>query len=158
MKIGIIGNGFVGKATQLFAYLPEIEFVPGNSAETDSGGSGGPVVDCEPGSAFQPFVHSLNAHKRRPIHVMVYDIRPEACIPRGITLEELDQECDLLFFCLPTPLNHDGSCYTNILEDTIAKMKNPFKIIRSTIPVGFSAKHRCYFMPEFFSLFYLYKK
>ena len=149
MKIGIIGNGFVGKATQLFAYLPEIEFVPGNSAETDSGGSGGPVVDCEPGSAFQPFVHSLNAHKRRPIHVMVYDIRPEACIPRGITLEELDQECDLLFFCLPTPLNHDGSCYTNILEDTIAKMKNPFKIIRSTIPVGFSAKHRCYFMPEF---------
>jgi UDPglucose 6-dehydrogenase len=66
-----------------------------------------------------------------------------------MTLEQLDRECDLVFLCLPTPLNHDGSCYTKILEDTIARCSNPYKVIRSTIPVGFAAKHGCYFMPEF---------
>jgi UDPglucose 6-dehydrogenase len=114
MKIGIIGNGFVGRATQIFAknYDALYEF--------------------------------------NPIPVYIYDIRPEACDPPGITLEELDRECDLLFFCLPTPLHHDGTCYTRILEDTIAKCpSNPYKVIRSTVPVGFAAKHGCYFMPEF---------
>ena len=114
MKIGIIGNGFVGRATQIFAknYNALYEFTP--------------------------------------IIVYIYDIRPEACDPPGITLEELDRECDILFFCLPTPLQHDGSCYTQILEDTIAKCpSNPYKVIRSTVPVGFAAKHGCYFMPEF---------
>jgi len=81
---------------------------------------------------------------------LIYDIRPEACDPPGITLEDLDRECDLLFICVPTPLHHDGSCYTGILEDVIAKCPtNPYKIIRSTIPVSFAAKHECYFMPEF---------
>jgi UDPglucose 6-dehydrogenase len=114
MKIGIIGNGFVGRATQIFAknYNALDEFTP--------------------------------------ITVYIYDIRPEACDPPGITLEELDRECDLLFFCLPTPLHHDGSCYTRILEETIAKCPtNPYKVIRSTVPVGFAAKHGCYFIPEF---------
>ncbi len=114
MKIGIIGNGFVGRATQIFAknYDALYEFTP--------------------------------------IIVYIYDIRPEACDPPGITLEELDRECDLLFFCLPTPLHHDGSCYTRILEETIAKCPtNPYKVIRSTVPVGFAAKHGCYFIPEF---------
>lgn len=96
MKIGIIGNGFVGRATQIFAknYDALYEFTP--------------------------------------IIVYIYDIRPEACQPPGITLEELDRECDILFFCLPTPLQHDGSCYTQILEDTIAKCpSNPYKVIRA---------------------------
>jgi UDPglucose 6-dehydrogenase len=113
MKIGIIGNGFVGRATQIFAknYDALYEFTP--------------------------------------IIVYIYDIRPEACDPPGITLEELDRECDILFFCLPTPLHHDGSCYTRILEETLARCSNPYKVIRSTVPVGFAAKHGCYFMPEF---------
>jgi UDPglucose 6-dehydrogenase len=114
MKIGIIGNGFVGRATQIFAKNYD---------------------------ALDEF---------NPIPVYIYDIRPEACDPPGITLEELDRECDILFFCLPTPLQHDGSCYTRILEETIAKCPtNPYKVIRSTVPVGFAAKHGCYFMPEF---------
>lgn len=119
MKIGIIGNGFVGRATQIFA----------KKYDNDNGGA---------------------LDKFKPIQVYIYDIRPEACDPPCITLEELDRECDILFFCLPTPLHHDGSCYTRILEETIAKCPtNPYKVIRSTVPVGFAAKHGCYFMPEF---------
>ena len=145
MRIGIIGNGFVGKATQIFIknYYLDVdssssptrsEILPTNTASSFSD------------SAFRPFFRHEHF---TPIDVYIYDIRPDACVPPGIKLEDIDRECDLLFFCLPTPLNHDGSCYTRILEDTLSRCKNPFKIIRSTVPVGFSAKHGCYFMPEF---------
>jgi UDPglucose 6-dehydrogenase len=162
MKIGIVGNGFVGRATQIFAknffakddaerfeVLPDTITTPAKPksirtysaipSSDDSSASGG-------GGWTPPFFKRLLF---KPIEVYIYDIRPEACQPPGMTLEQLDRECDLIFFCLPTPLNHDGSCYTKILEETIARCSNPFKIIRSTIPVGFAAKHGCYFMPEF---------
>ena len=162
MKIGIVGNGFVGRATQIFAknffakdnaerfeVLPDTVTTPAKPksirtfsaipSSDDSSASGG-------GGWTPPFFKRLLF---KPIEVYIYDIRPEACQPPGMTLEQLDRECDLVFFCLPTPLNHDGSCYTKILEDAIARCSNPFKIIRSTIPVGFAAKHGCYFIPEF---------
>ena len=151
MRIGIIGNGFVGKATQIFIknyYLDtsdsmssptRSEILPADTADTADTAT---LAD----SAFRPFFRHEHF---TPIDVYIYDIRPDACVPPGIKLEDLDRECDLLFFCLPTPLHHDGTCYTRILEDTLSRCKNPFKIIRSTVPVGFSAKHGCYFMPEF---------
>ena len=162
MKIGIIGNGFVGRATRIFAknyfskgkdlaerfeVLPDTKTTPAksNSVMTYSA-DGAPYHPSQGGGTLPPFFKRMFF---KTIDVLIYDIRPEACYPPGITLEQLDQECDLLFFCLPTPLNHDGTCYTKILEDTIARCSNPYKIIRSTIPVGFAAKHGCYFMPEF---------
>ena len=162
MKIGIIGNGFVGRATRIFAknyfskdeesnserfeVLPNTVTTPAksNSVMTDS--ADGTLAAHSTHPATPPFFKRMFF---KQIEVLIYDIRPEACQPPGITLEELDRECDLLFFCLPTPLNHDGTCYTKILEDTIARCSNPYKIIRSTIPVGFAAKHGCYFIPEF---------
>jgi len=103
-KIGIIGNGFVGKATQL--------------------------LNCE------------------QIETVVYDIRPEACSPLGTTLNDLEY-CDLIFICVPSPMNHNGDCYVKIIEDVVNEIKNPFKIIRSTVPVGFCESINCFFMPEF---------
>jgi len=158
MKIGIIGNGFVGRATRIFVknyfsenddderfeVLPDTVTTPAkpNSVMTYSATASIAANQRPP----PPFFKRLFF---KPIQIYVYDIRPEACQPPGITLENLDSECDLIFFCLPTPLNHDGTCYTKILEDTIRKCSNPYKIIRSTVPVGFSVKHGCYFMPEF---------
>ena len=149
MRIGIIGNGFVGKATQIFIKNYYRDGADSTSSPTRSEilpwtdtAATQQVTD----SAFRPFFRHEHF---TPIDVYIYDIRPDACVPPGITLEDLDRECDLLFFCLPTPLHHDGTCYTRILEDTLSRCKNPFKIIRSTVPVGFSAKHGCYFMPEF---------
>lgn len=104
MKIGIIGIGFVGKATL--------------------------ILD--------------NPH----ITILQYDINKELCKPQTITIQDLET-CDLLFFCLPTPMNIDGSCYTKILSDSMTSIKNPFKIIRSTVPITFSNSMKCYFMPEF---------
>jgi len=175
MKIGIIGNGFVGRATQIFAknyygdgdgddveryeVLPNTRTTPAkpNSVYTMSASAGGspPSPDDEqsytiPSSGGENPAPFFKRVYFKPITVYIYDIRPELCQPLGVSLEDLDRECDLLFFCLPTPLNHDGSCYTKILEEALCRCRtNPYKIIRSTIPVGFAAKHGCYFMPEF---------
>ena len=173
MKIGIIGNGFVGRATQIFAknyygdgdgdgdgdnveryeVLPNTPTTPAKpkSVYTMSAGGSAPprrFIGSETlALAPAPFFKRVYY---KPIEVYIYDIRPELCQPLGVSLEDLDRECDLLFFCLPTPLNHDGSCYTKILEEALGRCRtNPYKIIRSTIPVGFAAKHGCYFMPEF---------
>ena len=173
MKIGIIGNGFVGRATQIFAknYFTQdpnaeiFEVLPdtvttrakpnsvmtysaeardaapphhtaAQDADVTQEAQESNVVTAVGGRNPPPFFKHILF---KPIQVYIYDIRPEACDPPGITLEELDRECDLLFFCLPTPLHHDGSCYTRILEETIAKCPtNPYKVIRSTVPVGFA--------------------
>jgi UDPglucose 6-dehydrogenase len=176
MKIGIIGNGFVGRATQIFAknyygdgdgddveryeVLPNTRTTPAkpNSVYTTSASAGGsaPPRQCfeqsytNPSSGGETPTPFFKRVYFKPITVYIYDIRPELCQPLGLTLEDIDRECDLLFFCLPTPLHHDGSCYTKILEHAISRCRtNPYKIIRSTVPVGFAAKHGCYFMPEF---------
>ena len=147
MKIGIIGNGFVGRATQLFTRGRSAPL--GLTLRSMAGKCGARSANGESVESISGPISTVNPSWGGGTP-LIYDIRPEACDPPGITLEDLDRECDLLFFCLPTPLHHDGSCYTQILEDTIAKCPtNPYKIIRSTIPVSFAAKHECYFMPEF---------
>jgi UDPglucose 6-dehydrogenase len=107
MHAGIIGNGFVGKAT----------------AQLESS-------DC-------PF--------------MIYDTDPTKCRPSGLTLRELRDTCDVIFICVPTPMDvSTGSCCTKIVEGVIHALDNhPGIIIRSTVPIGFNKKHKTAFMPEF---------
>lgn len=111
MKIGVVGNGFVGKATSILA-CPNVKLI-------------------------------------------VYDIVPEACSPLGTTLEDICK-CDLIFVSVPTPMNKDGSCHTNILESVISNINNlkingelPPIVNRCTVPVGTSDRLNCYYMPEF---------
>ena len=110
MKIGVIGSGFVGKATQ-----------------------------------------QLN-HSN--ITMVVYDIRPELCVPLGLQLSDLS-ECDLIFVCVPTPMEESGKCHLSIVESVIGALsrvidpsKN-FVVLRSTVPPGTCDRLGCYFMPEF---------
>lgn len=108
MKIGIIGNGFVGKATT--------------------------ILKC------------------KNIDLLIYDINPELCVPKCITLKDL-LVCEIIFICVPTPMNKDGSCYIKIINSVIENLnKLEFKnyiVLRSTVPVGTSNELNCYFMPEF---------
>jgi UDPglucose 6-dehydrogenase len=104
IKIGIIGNGFVGRATKLL--------------------------------------------KCMSVNMIVYDVKHELCEPLETTLADIEL-CDLIFICLPTPLGHSGNFHTDLIENTINKISNPYKIIRSTVPIGFSQKYQCFFMPEF---------
>ncbi len=108
MLIGVIGNGFVGKAT--------------------------------------------NQLKCKDIEIYAYDINPDACDPKGLSLEDM-KKCEIIFISVPTPMNKDGSCYLKIVESVVNDLNeieyNGFIVIRSTIPPGTADNLNCYFMPEF---------
>jgi UDPglucose 6-dehydrogenase len=92
----------------------------------------------------------------QPIYVDVkmYDIDPKKCKPEGTTLFHL-KDCDLIFICVPTPMDKlTGQCYTSIVENCVKQVRetlgeNVNIVIRSTVPVGFSERMNCVFMPEF---------
>lgn len=108
MKIGVIGNGFVGKATQI-----------------------------------------LNSPS---INLLVYDIDESKCFPKKTNLFDVSG-CDLVFICVPTPMNKDGECNTTIVKNVVNELKKLNKelliVIRSTVPPGTSDELDVYFMPEF---------
>lgn len=104
MKIGIIGNGFVGKATAL-------------------------LLD----------------------DVLIYDINPQLCLPKNITINDLQNQCKFIFICVPTPMLDNGKCYLGMVENVINQLdlKKNHIILRSTVPVGTCRKLGVNFMPEF---------
>ena len=75
-NIGIIGNGFVGKAVK------------------------------------ESFANHFN--------ICVYDKDQRKSNVENLT--ELIKKCKVIFMCLPTPMNTDGSCYLGILEKTLKKI------------------------------------
>ncbi len=65
--------------------------------------------------------------------------------------------CHTAFICVPTPMNADGSCHTDVVEDVIKKCECHLLILRSTVPVGFTRKmvekyqKHIVFQPEYVS-------
>ena len=106
MNIGIIGNGFVGKA----------------------------VKDSFK-NYFDVFVFDKDKRKSNVEN-----------------LKELINKCKMTFLCLPTPMEKDGSCHLNIVEETLNKindwcdemdyygLEQRTIIIKSTIPPGTTEK------------------
>ena len=93
MKIGIIGQGFVGNAV------------------------------------YQKFKNFFN--------VLTYDINKNKC---NSEFDHVVDESKFIFVCLPTPMNSNGSCDFQIVENTLKqlndKKRNLIIIIKSTIPPG----------------------
>jgi UDPglucose 6-dehydrogenase len=108
MNIGLIGYGFVGKATK--------------------------ILDCD------------------NVNFFVYDINPDLCDPKDTTLEKVSN-CDLVFIAVPTPLDNNNNCHTNIVESVVNSLRNINSdckiVIRSTVPPGTSKRLNCGFMPEY---------
>jgi UDPglucose 6-dehydrogenase len=71
------------------------------------------------------------------------------------TKEEINK-CDIVFVCVPTPEAKDGSCETAIVESVILWIESEVIVIRSTVPVGFTAKmvekyeKKIVFQPEYY--------
>ena len=111
MKIGIIGQGFVGNAV------------------------------------YQKF--------KQYYEVFTFDLDETKC---NSTFNEV-AECDYVFTCLPTPMNSDGSCNTNIVEGVIKQIDEIGKtngiVVKSTIVPGTTQswnekyKTNIVFNPEF---------
>ena len=87
-------------------------------------------------------------------NIIIYDIDPSKCKPQGIALENFIL-CDLVFICVPTPMEPSGKCHTSIVENIVKKLKTIVDarktqiVIRSTVPTGTSQSLDCFFMPEF---------
>jgi UDPglucose 6-dehydrogenase len=92
-------------------------------------------------------------------NVITYDIDPTKCIPVGTTLYDIKNQCDIIFICVPTPMNIDGSCYTGIVSKCIEDIRNtkydrspadyPYIVVRSTVPPETCHNLGVYHMPEF---------
>lgn len=99
------------------------------------------------GSGF--LINTTKLFENKDVICYIYDIEKNFCFPKDITLEIIDEECELIFVCLPTAMKFDGSCDTNLIYDIIAKLINPYIIIRTTVPVHFCKDNKLFFMPEF---------
>jgi UDPglucose 6-dehydrogenase len=114
-KVGIIGQGFVGKALK---------------------------------ETFSPYYQ-----------VHTYDKFLDEMSTHG-SIAELCHSCDVVFVCVPTPMNKDGSCNTSIVEqvclEAIDAGNNHLVAIKSTIPPGTTRRlneklntNQIVFNPEF---------
>ena len=57
------------------------------------------------------------------------------------SISELVNNTDVIFVCVPTPMNKDGSCNINIVEDVVEKINfvgkgDTIVVIKSTVPPG----------------------
>lgn len=87
------------------------------------------------------------------INVIIYDKDTKKRSPINVRLEDF-LSCDLVFVCVPTPMNDDGSCHVSIVNDCVLDLvkvgvNNSNIIVRSTVPVGFCESLGVSFMPEF---------
>ncbi len=83
----------------------------------------------------QGFVGNAVFQKFRNYYtVYTYDLQAKLC---NATNEEIFAECDIIFVCLPTPMDKDGSCYVGIVEAELRDLneKCAFKNIRKTIVI-----------------------
>ena len=92
--------------------------------------------------------------------VFTYDIQAKLC---NSDLDEVLNRCKIIFVCLPTPMNKDGSCNLDILDNTLetinkasVDVEGRIVVIKSTIIPGsthnFQLKYRyvdLVFNPEF---------
>ena len=92
--------------------------------------------------------------------VFTYDIQAKLC---NSDLDEVLNRCKIIFVCLPTPMNKDGSCNLDILDNTLETINKAsidvegrIVVIKSTIIPGsthnFQLKYRyvdLVFNPEF---------
>ena len=95
MKIGIIGQGYVGSAIKI---------------------------------GFEPY-YELETYDK-------YNLDKSTC-----SLEKIVERCDVIFVCVPTPMNKDGSCNTEIVESVVDDInkhnsKEKIVVIKSTISPG----------------------
>ena len=119
MKIGIIGQGYVGTAIKV---------------------------------GFEPY-YTVETYDK-------YD-----GMKSTVQLTDMVETCKVIFVCVPTPMNTDGTCHTDIVESVVkeiddrvdlANIPKPTVVIKSTVPPGTTDRlHKKYkgvdviFNPEF---------
>lgn len=79
-------------------------------------------------AVFQKFKNYYN--------VFTYDLNRDLC---NSNISEISKKCNILFVCVPTPMNSNGSCDISIVENSIkifSKVKDLIVVIKSTVEPG----------------------
>jgi len=84
----------------------------------------------------------------------IYDIDPDKCSHVALQLVDLVESCSFIFVCVPTPMSHDGSCSTYLVDKAVTELLDlgceaERIIVKSTVPVGTCRRLGVMFMPEF---------
>ena len=69
-------------------------------------------------------------------NVYTFDLVPELC---NSTYDELVKNCKIIFVCIPTPMNEDGSCNVELVKNVLSKLNkatNAIVINKSTVIPG----------------------
>tara|TARA_Y100000768_G_scaffold388763_1_gene386906 strand:- start:6686 stop:7507 length:822 start_codon:yes stop_codon:yes gene_type:complete len=69
-------------------------------------------------------------------NVFTFDLEIEKS---NSTISEIKSNCNVIFVCVPTPMNKDGSCNISIVESAISSFSNKENCIiinKSTVPPG----------------------
>lgn len=72
--------------------------------------------------------------------VYTYDLKNELC---NSDFETIVKKCEIIFVCLPTPMNKDGSCDIKLVESVIKSINSNSKsivVIKSTVIPGTTSK------------------
>ena len=89
----------------------------------------------------QGFVGSAVYHKfKQHEKVLTYDLEKGKC---NSSFDELQMDSKIIFICLPTPMNKNGSCNLSIIENVLHKLNKVGKyviIIKSTVIPGTTNK------------------
>ena len=78
-------------------------------------------------------------------NVLTFDLQVKLC---NSTIEEINESCDIIFVCLPTPMAKDGKCHIGIVEEVLDDLelrtsfdqKDKIIVVKSTIPPGTTKK------------------
>lgn len=72
--------------------------------------------------------------------VYTYDLKKKLC---NSSYDELVKNCRIIFVCLPTPMNKDGSCNSSSVKKVLSRLNKLEKTIvvnKSTVPPGTTEK------------------
>ena len=79
---------------------------------------------------------AVNEGLAKYFKIETYDIAKDSTCD---SLKQLHERSDVLFVCLPTPMNKDGTCYLGIIEPVLRELNSigsKIVVVKSTIPPG----------------------
>ena len=83
---------------------------------------------------------AVNEGLAKHYNIETYDIAKDSTCS---SLEELYSKSTIIFLCLPTPMEKDGSCHLGIIEPVLEELNELGKtivVVKSTIPPGTTEK------------------
>lgn len=99
------------------------------------------------------FVGNAMSQLSPGVDIIVWDTDESKRVPVDITFEDFVKQSEIVFIAVPTPMDKDGRCHTDIVESVVSDVRRidneQHIVIRSTVPPGTCARLGVSFMPEF---------